>query len=153
MSRFTEVLVVSPLADGRTWVTRKDFGYDVGEEGSGDTINVPEGFMTDFASIPRPLWVILPKWGKYGNAAVIHDYCYWEQSRSRLNSDQIFREAMGVLEVASCTRFVMYLAVRLFGWGAWAGNKNKKKQGIDRVTKVMPVKSVELPETLWAKGE
>jgi hypothetical protein len=152
MSRFTEVLMVSPLADGRTWVTRKDFGYDVGEEGSGDTINVPEGFMTDFASIPRPLWVILPKWGKYGNAAVIHDYCYWEQSRSRLEADRIFREAMGVLEVPGCTSFVMYWAVRLFGWLAWAGSKSKKKKGIDRVAKAMPVKSVELPEQLQARG-
>jgi hypothetical protein len=151
MSRFTEVLTVSPLADGKTWVTRKDFGYDVGEEGSGNTIDVPIGFMTDFASIPRPLWVILPKWGKYGNAAVIHDYCYWEQKRSRPESDRIFREAMGILNVSSCTSFVMYWAVRLFGWGAWAGNKRKRNTGIDRVAETMPVKSVELPEQLQAK--
>jgi len=28
MSRFTDVLVVSPLADGKTWVILRDFGYD-----------------------------------------------------------------------------------------------------------------------------
>ena len=28
------------------------FSYDVGAEGSGDTILVPAGFGTDFASIP-----------------------------------------------------------------------------------------------------
>jgi hypothetical protein len=77
MSRFTEELLVSPLPDGRTWVIRRDFGYDVEEEGSGNTINVPIGFKTDFASVPRLLWSIIPRWGKYGNAAVIHDFLYW----------------------------------------------------------------------------
>jgi len=151
MSRFTEVLTVSPLADGRTWVTRKDFGYDVGEEGSGDSIDVPIGFMTDFASIPRPLWIILPRWGKYGNAAVIHDYCYWEQSRSRLESDRIFRQAMGVLNVPKWKICVMYCAVRLGAGLAWSGSRRQKEKGLTKVAATMPVKSVEVPEELRAK--
>ena len=36
MSRFTDILVVSPMADGQTWYLRNEFGYDVGEEGSGE---------------------------------------------------------------------------------------------------------------------
>lgn len=79
MSVFTENLIVSPLPDGNTWVLRRKFSYDVGQEGSGETIAVPAGFITDFASVPRPLWAVFPKWGKYGNAAVIHDYLYWVQ--------------------------------------------------------------------------
>ncbi len=63
MSQFTEALVVSPLADGKTWVVVRPFGYDRSVEGSGDRIQVEIGFMTDFASVPRPLWVILPKGG------------------------------------------------------------------------------------------
>ncbi|NQT31662.1 MAG: DUF1353 domain-containing protein [Deltaproteobacteria bacterium] len=152
MSKFTEVLVVSPLADGKTWVTRKEFGYDIGEEGSGNTIDVPIGFMTDFASIPRPLWVILPRWGKYGNAAVIHDYCYWEQSRSRLEADRIFREAMEVLQVPRWKVRAMYYSVRLGAGLAWSGNRRKKEKGISRIAAVMPVKSVEVPKSLQAKG-
>jgi len=61
MSLFTSPLLVSPLSDGRTWVLMRVFGYDVGTEGSGDNIDVSIGFQTDFASIPRPFWVILPK--------------------------------------------------------------------------------------------
>ncbi|HJX13044.1 MAG TPA: DUF1353 domain-containing protein [Dehalococcoidales bacterium] len=151
MSRFTEILIVSPLSDGRTWVTRKEFGYDVGEEGSGDTIEVPEGFMTDFASVPRPLWVFLPRWGKYGNAAVIHDYCYWEQQRTKRQADDIFREAMKVLEVPPVTSWFMYWAVRLFGGPAWAGNRKKRELGKTRVAAAMPVKSVAVPATLQAQ--
>ncbi len=56
MSRFTDTLIVSPIPDGRRWVIRSDFGYDVGEEGSSKSINVPTGFITDFASVPRLLW-------------------------------------------------------------------------------------------------
>ena len=148
MSRFTEILLVSPLADGKSWVIKKDFGYDVGEEGSGDTINVPIGFMTDFASVPRPLWWLIPKWGKYGNAAVIHDYCYWEQSRSRKESDSIFREAMQVLEVSKWKTFLMYWAVRLGGGLAWLGNSRKKKDVKNKVTIVLPEKSVETASSL-----
>jgi hypothetical protein len=110
MSKFTKILTVSPLPDGRTWIIRKEFGYDIGSEGSDQFIQVPVGFMTDFASVPRLLWVIIPQWGKYGNAAVIHDYCYWRRNISvkkkkqivtrripRKQADRIFLEGMGVL--------------------------------------------------------
>lgn len=152
MSRFTEVLVVSPLADGKTWVTRKEFGYDIGEEGSANSVDVPIGFMTDFASVPRLLWAFLPRWGKYGNAAVIHDYCYWDQSCPRKETDRIFREAMEVLKVPTYKIRLIYYAVRLGGWLAWSRNRRMKKKGISRVAAMMPVKSTEVPASLRAKG-
>ena len=99
MSRFTEPLVVTPLPDGKTWIILNEFAYEIGEEGSGNVINVPIGTYTDFASIPRTLWAVFPRWGKYGNAAVIHDWMYWDQSRSRKEADDIFLEGMEVLEV------------------------------------------------------
>ena len=144
MSRFTDILVVSPLADGRSWVTRKDFGYDIGEEGSGKTIDVPIGFKTDFASVPRILWAVIPRWGKYGNAAVIHDYCYWEEKFSREESDMIFREGMDVLHVPFWQIILIYYAVRWFGWWAWYRNKQMKKKGISKIAIKLPTKAVEL---------
>ena len=143
MSRFTEILIVSPLADGRTWYLRKEFGYDVGREGSGETISVPVGFLTDFASVPRPLWWLLPLWGRYGNAAVIHDYCYWEQHYTRKRTDMIFLEAMAVLKVGSITRHTMHLAVRLFGSIAWWNNRYRKRSGKSKIAKRLPEKSTE----------
>jgi hypothetical protein len=151
MSRFTEVLLVSPCPDGRTWVTKRQFGYDIGAEGSGNSIEVPTEFMTDFASVPRLLWVFLPQWGKYGNAAVIHDYCYWTQTRSRKESDQIFREAMGVLGVSSFTKFVMYWAVRLFGHCAWLGNQKMRAKSLNRFAVPRVIKSFEKPAAIRAK--
>lgn len=142
MSRFTSTLLVSPLADGRTWVLRQEFGYDVGAEDSKDRINVPVGFQTDFASIPRPLWIILPKWGKYGNASVIHDWLYWEGelNRSRSAADGVLLEGMVVLNVNFLVRYAIYLAVRIFGGLAWYRNRADRNDGFHRVLKTIPVK-------------
>jgi len=142
MSRFTDVLVVSPLADGKTWVIVRDFWYDVGAENSGDHIDVAIGFQTDFATIPRLFWAILPKWGRYGNATVIHDWLYWVQTRPRREADAILLEAMGVLGVTSLVKVAMYWAVRLFGGLAWYRNQADKADGFDRVLPGVRVKSV-----------
>jgi len=144
MSKFTDILLVSPLADGKTWVIMKEFGYDIGEEGSEDTINVPIGFRTDFASVPRLLWALIPRWGKYGNAAVIHDYCYWQQQFNRKKADEIFLEAMTVLKVSSFQKYTIYYAVRWFGWYPWWRNSRKKKKGIQKIAVELPKKSVEV---------
>ena len=142
MSRFTDVLVVSPLADGKTWVILRDFGYDVGAEDSGDHIDVAIGFQTDFATISRLFWVILPKWGRYGNATVIHDWLYWLQTRPRREADAILLEAMGVLDVTPLVKVAMYWAVRLFGGLAWYRNQADKADGFDRVLRDVRLKSV-----------
>jgi hypothetical protein len=133
MSRFTAPLAVSPLADGRTWVVLRAFGYDVGEKGSGDRIDVAVGFMTDFASIPRLLWAALPVWGKYGNACVIHDWLYWQQERPRAAADRILLEAMAVLDVGRSTRWAIFAAVRIFGGIAWLRNRADRLAGAQRV--------------------
>ena len=41
MSEFTKILVVSPLADGKTWFLREQFSYDVGSEG----VATPSAFL------------------------------------------------------------------------------------------------------------
>ena len=133
MSRFTDILLVSPLADGNTWVIMRDFGYEVGAAGSADHIDVAIGFQTDFATIPRPFWVILPKWGRYGNASVIHDWLYWTQARPRREADAIFLEAMGVLDVSTPVKYVLFWAVRLFGGLAWVRNRADRAAEFDRV--------------------
>jgi hypothetical protein len=161
MSRFTSILLVSPLADGDTWVLMRAFGYDVGAEDSGDQVNVPIGFQTDFASIPRPFWIILPKWGRYGNAAVIHDWLYWSQERPRPAADAILLEAMTVLAVGTVTRVAIYWAVRCFGGLAWLRNQADRASGFDRVLATLPLKAsessrrrgqlVQIASHLWRK--
>jgi hypothetical protein len=125
MSTFTEPLEVEYI-DGRTWklIAAFDYVLDWKNEAS-QIINVPAGFVTDFASIPRALWDILPPTGKYGKAAVIHDYLYVNGGNlppdqfSKTDADRIFYEAMGILGVGQVTRYVMWQAVKVFGKGAF----------------------------------
>ncbi len=133
MSIFTNALLVSPLSDGKSWVIVGDFGYDIGEVGSSRKVVVERGFVTDFASVPRVLWWVLPKWGIYGNAAVIHDWLYWDQQTTRKEADEILLEAMAVLHVSDLKKKAIYTAVRTFGGWAWKRNKWDKNSGFNRV--------------------
>ncbi|MBW3617746.1 MAG: DUF1353 domain-containing protein [Proteobacteria bacterium] len=123
MSSFTaelDVRITQKKRDERVLaLLLQTFSYDVGTEGSGDTIVVPAGFETDFASIPRPLWIIEPPLGDAGKAAVLHDYLYETGERDRASADRIFLEAMAVLEVPWWKRSLMFRAVRLFGRGGY----------------------------------
>jgi hypothetical protein len=118
MSSFTSPLVVSPI-NSRDWKLMRRFTYHVGSKYSRTYIRVPRGFVTDFASVPRIFWSLIPPWGRYGKAAVIHDYLYKENIGSRKSADDIFLEAMEVLKVSVLKRIIMYWAVRIFGYFAW----------------------------------
>lgn len=121
MSSFTTPLIVEPLPDGRNWRLVEEFEFWYEDKEERRTIKIPAGFVTDFASVPRLFWNALPPWGKYGKAAVVHDYCYRTGCLSRKKCDQIFLEGMRVLGVPFWKRHVMYWAVRLFGGYAYKG--------------------------------
>jgi len=124
MSSFTTPLVVE-YTDGEAYKIMQAFDYYVTSPEEGDLIRVPAGFVTDFASIPRIFWNILPPTGKYGKAAVIHDYIYVMGGKiphatkvyTKLDADNIFRDAMQALGVNWFVRNIMYRAVRLGGRG------------------------------------
>ena len=145
MSIFTKPLIVTPYPDGKTWRLTEEFDFAIGAENSGKTVDVPKGFATDFASVPSLLWFILPKWGKYGNAAVIHDYLYYDQSTSRFEADKIFLEGMIVLDVPLWQRFCLYTGVRIGGWWPWWMNARKKALGYRKTATAGPLKSVDQP--------
>lgn len=128
MSSFNSKLILEPLDDGRRWKLVEPFVYEIGKLGSGNKIEVPAGFITDFASVPRGLWNIFPPWGVYGKAAILHDWLYQEQKRTRAESDKIFLEAMKALGVSFLKRRLIYRGVRLGGWLAWRSHKKQLKQ-------------------------
>ena len=141
MSQFTDVLLVSPVDDGKSWVLMRGFGYARGSEDSGDVIEVPEGFITDFASVPRLIQWIVPRWGKYGNAAIIHDWLYWQQEMPRREADLILLEAMAVMKVFPPLKHMIYCAIRIFGWYAWLRNRVDRASGYNRVLADLHIKA------------
>jgi len=83
-------------------------------------IEVPVGFQTDFASIPRIAWrYIDPEDPCIAYPSVIHDHLYSTQACSRETADQVLREAMQVAGARIDQRAVVYRMVRLFGGSYW----------------------------------
>lgn len=119
MSSFTKPLIIEYDYAGnhrRPYVVHEPFDYYT------DLLPIPEicvpaGYRTDFASIPRILWRVLPPFGQYGKAAVIHDWlCDVEPKLcDNTTAADVFNEAMAVLGVGSFRRKVMTLAVKWFG--------------------------------------
>lgn len=123
MSSFTTKLIVEVEDDGIHSVVHQVFTYALGRLNSGINITVPVGYRTDFASVPWGIRWLLPAHGKYGKAAVIHDYlCTYRHVMvdgvgvfiTREQADAIFLEAMTVLKVPAWQKYSMYVAVRAY---------------------------------------
>jgi hypothetical protein len=96
----------------------KPFRVVIRVDGGTFKIVVPEGFVTDFASIPRWLWWLWPPDGPWRRAAVVHDWLYSRVGSSRFLADAMFRELIPDDEVGYWTRIAMFYSVRAFG--GWA---------------------------------
>ena len=89
----------------------------------GTTFAVPAGTVTDFASVPRLLWGVVPPFGKHSIAAIVHDYAYRTGSMSRWEADALFRSLMQRAGVGAFRRWCMWAAVRCFGWMHYQGDE------------------------------
>lgn len=124
MGNFESPLLLEYL-DGRQWRITAGFRF-VPLKGS--VIEVPAGFITDFASVPRIFWRIFPPTGEYGKAAVIHDYLYhYPGTRNRGECDAILFDGMEVLGCGWWTRHLIHKAVRMGGWRPWGKYRDAEK--------------------------
>jgi hypothetical protein len=103
----SNTLTISPVGV-KLWEVREDYRHD------GASVIVPEGFVTDLASVPRILWAIFPPFGRYTEAAVVHDYLYRIEA-DRKEADKEFYYIMRDEGVKKWKAKLMYWAVRLFG--------------------------------------
>jgi hypothetical protein len=94
--------------DGKWFVLGEPLYYIAKD---GELFRVPAGVCTDFASIPRGLRWLIPRIGKHGKAAVLHDWLCEFKIIPRDQADMIFLEAMVSLGVNRVKRRVMYTAV------------------------------------------
>lgn len=101
-------------------------------------VEVPEGFVSDLTSVPRLFWQVLRPEGRYAYAAVVHDYLYWTQSRSKEESDLIFKVALEDSKVEEKTVWAVYEAVHRLGQSAWDENQRLKRAGERRIIKRFP---------------
>ncbi len=107
------------------WLLFQRLQYWTLIRGKPELLEVPAGFRTDLASIPRLARSLIPQNGRHRRAAVVHDYIYREAGRhtwTRKEADKCFLEAMKVDGVPKLRALTMYSAVRIGGWRTW--NKN-----------------------------
>lgn len=90
---------------------------------AGDTFEVPAGFVSDLASIPKVFRTLVGRQdGPWAPAAVIHDFLYRTAIVPRGEADRIFREAMEELPgISWLQRWAMWAALRVGGWAAYKG--------------------------------
>lgn len=123
---------------GKTYYkVTKSFRYYLSEAEKDTWAYVPAGFLTDGASVPKPLWWILPPWGRYGQAAVLHDILCETRTMfrnevpftiNRKRADHIFRDAMSAAGVNVFERTVMFVAVRAWGIFGWSPSKKRMEK-------------------------
>jgi hypothetical protein len=114
MDKYFPLPLIVRHIDGRMWELMKPFEY---HPKKWDAIKVPPKFIFDFASIPKILWsVIGSPTGRYGPAALVHDYLLYTMEYPRRISDRIFLEAMKDLKVPYLKRIMMYFAVRIWSY-------------------------------------
>ena len=105
------VVDVEQLGD-EDWKLLRSLGY----QGNKRFVVEPE-MTTDFASVPRVFVWLLPRYGRYTKAAILHDFLWRTQVKAgRLSwrdADGMFRRAMRELNVPFLRRWVMWAAVRI----------------------------------------
>lgn len=106
--------------NGRRWRLSGSLVFYLGDL----TFTVPDGTVTDLASVPRLLWVAFPPFGTYTYAAVLHDWAY-QSGLPRHLADGLFLTAMKASGTHLFTRSAMYLAVRLFGWSCYRSRRSR----------------------------
>lgn len=125
---------VPVLADGdqEYWLLWNDMTWEIGN--SGIKLVVPAGFVTDFASIPKFLWSTgLTPTGRYGRAAIIHDFLYWSQGCTKAQADRLMVIAMKESQVDVIDEKLIYSGVSVGGDKSWKDNEEMRKRKILRV--------------------
>lgn len=117
---------VKLIVDGDSFILLESYSRRI----NNFSITVPKNFKTDLASIPAPARVFFKTFGKYTNAAVVHDFLYSELNATGINrvlADKIFLHLMREDGVSKVSSSLMYRAVRSFGELSW--KKKIKNEG------------------------
>lgn len=78
-------------------VVTRTFSFGMTGPDDSDRVIVPAGFCSDGASVPWFAQFPISNWGKYAQAAIVHDFLYATHLRTRNEADDVFRTAIRVL--------------------------------------------------------
>lgn len=132
-------LALSRFADSTYYLTEPIVWTPRAEQkGKYEPVIVPAGFVVTFESIPRVGWGLLEPDSSMAQAAVIHEYLYWTQTKTRAEADEIFRIVMRDYSVDTKQAILVYQAIKFGGQTAWLANAKLKNEGERRILKEFP---------------
>jgi len=102
--------------DGRNFTLLEPLVY---EARNGEVITIPVGAATDGASTPQAMWNVLPPFGKYWMAAVLHDGLYRLMKQPKARCDDLLLEAMLSLGVDEREAGIIYAGIKVGGWASF----------------------------------
>ena len=109
------------------WIVTEDYPITVSNgKGLELALLLPDGYITDLASIPRFLWRIIAPFELSITAPLVHDFLYRNggcRTFTREETDLIFLWIMKKEGVIWWRRNLAYPAVRVFGRSSWKGEK------------------------------
>lgn len=119
--------------------------------GTNESWTVPAGTTTDFATVPQVIQWLIPTYGKYTLAAILHDHFCYELGNAYVekrdpfitsrDTDGVFRRVMRELGVPFAQRWLIWCGVR---WGALA-NPARRKGVIADLNKMLLISILAAP--------
>jgi hypothetical protein len=108
--------------NGRRMILTREFVFVDGDL----RVTVPEGFDTDFNSVPRGLWNLFPPW-ECPEAGVAHDALYQSPGAfSRADCDAVHRRIMEICGESKTRRTLVWLGIRVGGWAPWGEYRRRE---------------------------
>lgn len=136
----------SKILKGEYWRGLDGFRYCLHYKNSNIYVDVPAGVLSDGATTPRMLWSIIPPWGPYAQAVILHDrlcevpfitiYKFgreYQEPVTRKEVDKIFFESLRVLGISKPKYYAIRTGVsayRIFT-KASVGNPNPVKRQLE----------------------
>lgn len=123
------------ISTGFLFKLASTFEKEIVFKGQKTKVIIPKGFKTDLTSVPRIFWSIIPPFGTYQEAALIHDCLYKNKGiikginkqLTRKESDEIFYQIMLQDNTKKIRAKIIFWAVRMFGWKYFGKTKEEQK--------------------------
>lgn len=122
--------------ENRRWILLEDWLFKLP---NGKIIVIPEGFILDGASVPKPLWFLLSPIGILLIPAIIHDYAYaydylwlangekYQEGAGQAFWDELFKRVSYEVNGMVVVDTLAYYALRAFGCFAWSNARFKNE--------------------------
>lgn len=118
--------VLEAIPDSFNWKLMEPFIYQ--DEILG-TISIEVGFISDLGSVPRIFWNIVPNDGPGVAPYFMHDVLYARQTTTQKQADDFLLRTLMRYGVSWLQAHTIWVALRAFGWVAWASDGKKLKRG------------------------